>query len=76
MRVAQGRASAARINAAMRIIRDVTPASGAYSNEADYFEPDWQTAFWGPHYSRLLDIKRKYDPDNLFRVHHGVGSDA
>ncbi len=74
--LAQGRASAARINAAMRIIRDITPTSGAYSNEADYFEPGWQTAFWGPHYPRLLEIKREYDPDNLLRVHHGVGSEA
>lgn len=72
----QGRASAAKVDAAMKIIRDVTPTSGAYSNEADYFEPDWQTAFWGPHYPRLLEIKRKYDPGNVFRVHHGVGSEA
>ncbi|OYN81262.1 FAD-dependent oxidoreductase [Mycolicibacterium sphagni] len=72
----QGRASAAKVDAAMKIIRAVTPTSGAYSNEADYFEPDWQTSFWGPHYPRLLEVKRKYDPGNMFRVHHGVGSEG
>ena len=71
----QGRATATKISAAMKIFRDATPGSGSYSNEADYFEPDWQTSFWGPNYPRLLDIKRKYDPANLFRVHHGVGSE-
>jgi FAD binding domain/Berberine and berberine like len=74
--LAQGRISAAKANAAIRIIRDLTPGGGAYVNEADFFEPDWQTSFWGPHYPRLLEIKRKYDPENMFRVHHGVGSET
>jgi FAD/FMN-containing dehydrogenase len=57
------------------IIRNVLPEQGAYANEADYFTEDWKTEFWGDNYPRLLEIKRRYDPDNLFRVHHGVGSD-
>ena len=39
-------------------------------------EPDWQRSFWGDNYARLLQIKHKYDPGNLFRVHHGVGSET
>jgi len=35
--LAQGRATATKISAAMKIIRDATPGSGSYSNEADYF---------------------------------------
>ncbi len=62
-------------NRAIGIIRAATPGAGTYSNEADYFEPDWQQTFWGPNYERLLAIKRKVDPDNLFHVHHGVGSE-
>jgi FAD/FMN-containing dehydrogenase len=73
---AAGRAIVARVDAAMRPIRDATPEAGAYVNEADLFEPDWQRSFWGDNYSRLLDIKRRYDPTNLFRVHHGVGSET
>lgn len=73
--LAVARQKAERVNGAMALLRAGIPNSGAYSNEADYFEPDWQQAFWGPHYERLLAIKRKYDPTNLFRVHHGVGSE-
>jgi FAD/FMN-containing dehydrogenase len=27
------------------------------------------------HYPRLVEIKRRYDPDNVFTLHHGVGTD-
>jgi FAD/FMN-containing dehydrogenase len=29
-----------------------------------------------PYYPRLREIKQRYDPANIFRVHHGVGSEA
>ncbi|MFC3133802.1 BBE domain-containing protein, partial [Microbaculum marinum] len=74
--LARGRAARGRIQAAIDILREATPGGGTYANEADYFEPDWQRSFYGEHYDRLLEIKRKYDPGNLFRVHHGVGSDG
>ena len=45
-------------------------------NEADYFEPNWQDSFWGRNYPRLCEIKEKYDPTNIFCVHHSVGSEA
>ena len=70
-----GRKAAAPPIKAIGIIRDATPGAGTYAAEADYFEPNWQQEFWGPNYERLLTIKRKVDPDNLFRVHHGVGSE-
>ena len=60
----------------MDVLRVLTPGAGSYVNETDYFEPDWQDSFWGPNYPRLLEIKRRYDPQNVFRVHHGVGSEA
>lgn len=34
------------------------------------YEPDWESAFWGENYSRLLEIKRKYDPDQLLDCWH------
>jgi hypothetical protein len=30
---------------------------------------------WGENYARLLAAKGKYDPDGLFFLHHGVGSE-
>ena len=29
-------------------------------------------ASYGPNYRRLSEIKRKYDPDNLFRVNQNI----
>lgn len=66
---------AARVTSAMAPVLAITPGSGSYVNEADYFEQDWQESFWGSNYRRLLDVKHRYDPDNLFRVHHAVGSE-
>lgn len=57
-------------------LRKVTPAGGSYGNEADIAEPDWQNAFWGSNYPRLQKIKQKYDPNMLFYVHHGVGTEG
>lgn len=49
--------------------------SGAYSNEADLREPNYQQTFFGPNYARLKSIKDKYDPNGLFIVGAGVGSE-
>jgi hypothetical protein len=45
-------------------------------SESDYFLKDWQQAFWGSNHERLSAAKQRYDPDGLFTVHHGVGSEA
>jgi FAD/FMN-containing dehydrogenase len=71
-----GAVRARQVGKAMDVIRALTPGGGAYVNEADYFEPDWQESFWGGNYPRLREIKQRYDPANIFRVHHGVGSEA
>ncbi|KAF3044483.1 hypothetical protein E8E11_002449 [Didymella keratinophila] len=57
-------------------LREVTPGGGAYGNEAQIGEPDWQQSFFGKNYARLLELKKKYDPTELFYVHHGVGSEG
>jgi FAD/FMN-containing dehydrogenase len=71
---AEAEAARANVSAAMTLIRDATPGSGTYVNEADYFEADWQRTFWGDNYSRLLAIKQQVDPTGLFSCHHCVGS--
>ena len=60
--------------AAVEIAR-VAPGAGSYISETDYFKPNWREAFWGPNYPRLRRIKDRFDPDGLFYVHHGVGSE-
>jgi FAD/FMN-containing dehydrogenase len=72
---AAARAGAREVTNAMTVIRSVSPRSGSYVNESDFFEDDWQHSYWGDHYPRLVEIKRRYDPDNVFTVHHGVGTD-
>jgi FAD/FMN-containing dehydrogenase len=57
-------------------IRELALRAGSSVNEADYLEPGWQQSFWGRNYPRLRQIKQKHDPANIFRVHHGVGSEA
>jgi hypothetical protein len=64
------------VSAAMQILRAATPDAGSYVNETDYFEPDWQRSFWGDNYPRLVAIKHRYDPGNLFTCHHCVGSEG
>ena len=55
-------------------LRDVTPNSGAYWNESDMNEPNWEHTFWGEeNYAALKEIKQKYDPNGMFRVWNGVG---
>ena len=63
------------VTQAMAAIRSVSPHSGSYVNECDFFEEDWQRSLWGDHYPQLVEIKRRYDPDNAFNVHHGVGTE-
>jgi len=73
--VAQGQQQAEAVTAAMAPLKALRKRPASYLNETDYFQTDWQTAFWGNHYARLLQVKRRYDPDGLFFVHHGVGTD-
>ncbi|KAH6908858.1 FAD binding domain-containing protein [Coprinopsis sp. MPI-PUGE-AT-0042] len=49
--------------------------SAAYLNEAMLHEPDFRKSFFGSHYPRLKKIKREVDPEGLFVVPLGVGSE-
>ncbi|PGH17040.1 hypothetical protein AJ79_01424 [Helicocarpus griseus UAMH5409] len=56
--------------------RDISPGAGSYLAEADRLEPNFQQAFFGDKYPRLLEIKKKYDPEDVFWVATGVGSEG
>jgi len=53
----------------------VTPGSGAYMNEADFRQPNFQEVFFGANYPALLAIKLKWDPNFFFYATKGVGSE-
>jgi FAD/FMN-containing dehydrogenase len=74
--LAAARRAAAQIGTAMAELRKVAPLAGSYVAESGFFERDWQKSYWGPHYPRLLAVKQDYDPEGLFFVRHGVGSEA
>lgn len=69
------RRNASSINRAMDELKKIVPQPGSYMSESNYFEQNWQQAFWGSNYTRLAEVKKKYDPNGLFFVHHGVGSE-
>ena len=71
----EARRHRAAIGRAMAELTKVAPDAGSYVSESDYFLRDWQSAFWGPNYARLAAVKQRYDPDGLFFVRHGVGSE-
>jgi len=73
--LAAARKDAHKIDLAAAELRKIAPNSGSYVAESNYFNRSWQRDYWGENYARLRVIKRKYDPDGLFFVHHGVGSE-
>ncbi|MBV8772299.1 MAG: FAD-binding oxidoreductase [Deltaproteobacteria bacterium] len=73
--VAAGRKAVDRIGRCMSPLSALAPNSGSYVSESNYFEKRWQQSYWGSNYPRLAEIKKKYDPEGLFYVHNGVGSE-
>jgi FAD/FMN-containing dehydrogenase len=72
---ATAHADARAVDQASAPLRGIVPEGGSYLSESNYFNARWQQAFWGQNYARLRAIKDRYDPDGLFLVHHGVGSE-
>ncbi|KAJ8108082.1 hypothetical protein ONZ43_g6536 [Nemania bipapillata] len=52
-----------------------TPGAGAYSNEANFAQVDWQASFYGTNYPKLKAIKTKYDPTGILYGVVSVGSE-
>jgi FAD/FMN-containing dehydrogenase len=73
--VAKGRKAADTVHRSMNELRAVAASSGAYVSESNFFESDFEHSYWGANHARLVEIKKKYDPDGLFFVHNGVGSE-
>ena len=58
--------------------RDAAPfaTGGVYVNFLTDDEPDRIKAAYGPGYDRLAAVKKKYDPQNLFRVNQNIRPSA
>jgi FAD/FMN-containing dehydrogenase len=69
------RSFADAINKAYAPFKALVPERRSHQSQMSYHEPDWQEVSWGEKYERLLSIKRRYDPTNLFFGHHCVGSE-
>ncbi|RDV12969.1 FAD-binding oxidoreductase [Pontibacter diazotrophicus] len=62
------------INWARNFFRDTTKyaTGGAYMNFLTEEETDRIRAAYGPNYDRLVEVKTKYDPENLFRSNQNI----
>jgi FAD/FMN-containing dehydrogenase len=47
-------------------------SEGAYVNFMTKEESDWVAAAYGANYDRLAQIKKAYDPDNLFHLNQNI----
>ncbi|KAH8722968.1 hypothetical protein GQ44DRAFT_686064 [Phaeosphaeriaceae sp. PMI808] len=56
-------------------MRRFSPYTGAYFNEADSFEPEWQESFFGQGYGRLRRVKDVVDPAGVLWCRRCVGSE-
>ncbi|KAH6683460.1 FAD/FMN-containing isoamyl alcohol oxidase-like protein MreA [Halenospora varia] len=73
---------ASQWDTAIKVQRNITdtldaasPKGGAYVNECDLYQPDWQTQNWGSNYPRLLRIRKKWDPEGVFYAQTTVGTE-
>ena len=73
--LAAARKEADAVAKSMDELRKLAPNGGAYVSESNYFESSFGQAYWGSNYLKLQEVKKRYDPDGLFFVHNGVGSD-
>lgn len=74
--IAKGRKAANAVHRGMTELRAVVGNGGAYVSESNFFESDFQHSYWGNNCLRLAEIKRRYDPGDLFFVHNGIGSEG
>ncbi|MGW2250621.1 BBE domain-containing protein [Kitasatospora sp. NPDC001660] len=55
------------------IFRD-RPPEHSYQNFPDPTLKDWQRAYYGANYQRLVSVKQTYDPTGFFGYPQGIGT--
>jgi hypothetical protein len=51
-------------------------ANASQLEQADPFQPDWQTHFWGTNYDRLVAIRKRWDPNGVFYAVSTPGTES
>lgn len=59
-----------------KALREASPYGAAYVNEGDLYEPSWQDAYWGDNYARLLEIRKKWDPEGVLFAQTTPGTES
>ena len=62
-------------NVVGKALREAGPDGASYVNEGDLYEPDWQEAYWGSNYPRLLEVRQKWDPKGVFYTQTTPGTE-
>lgn len=65
-----------QLNSYVEALTELAPDMGAYINEADPFQKNYHEVFWGVNYPRLLAIKKKVDPCDVFWCRACVGNEG
>ena len=62
-------ATAQRVHGLRALYAAMRPymSGGAYVNYCDLDLQNWSEAYWGRNFARLTQIKRAYDPENIFQ---------
>ncbi|KAJ3516251.1 hypothetical protein NLJ89_g1240 [Agrocybe chaxingu] len=58
-----------------KAFREAGPHGGAYVNEGDLEEPNWQEEYWGANYVRLYRLKQVWDPKGVFYARTTPGTE-
>lgn len=64
------------VTAKTKKLRASSPEAGAYFNETDSKEPEWQKSFFADKYGRLKEIKRAVDPHDVLWCRNCLSSEA
>lgn len=59
-----------------KALRDVSKSGCTYVNEADPYQDNWQSHFWGSEYPRLKQLRGKWDPKGVFYAMSTPGTEG